>query len=143
MVSLKNEQRVRRKLFHLQSEKSKWKFKIGHQVRISKRRRVFEIGYVAGWSEEIFIVTDRFPTTPVTYAIKDLADEQIKGRFYEPELQLIVYIVMISSIVNLCINDRNTCLWSSLVSGSVGYLLLNASIKRKENDIVSHDNSIQ
>ena len=46
--------------------------------------------YVAGWSEEILIVTDRFPTTPVTYAIKDLTDEQIKGRFYEPELQLII-----------------------------------------------------
>ena len=26
----------------------------------------------------------------MTYAIKDLADEQIKGSFYEPELQLIV-----------------------------------------------------
>ena len=26
----------------------------------------------------------------MTYAIKDLADEKIKGRFYEPELQLIV-----------------------------------------------------
>ena len=26
----------------------------------------------------------------MTYAIKDLADEQIKGRLYEPELQLIV-----------------------------------------------------
>ena len=26
----------------------------------------------------------------MTYAIKDLTDEQIKGRFYEPELQLIV-----------------------------------------------------
>ena len=35
-VSLKNEQRVRRKLFHFQPEKSKWKFKIGQKVRISK-----------------------------------------------------------------------------------------------------------
>ena len=26
----------------------------------------------------------------MTYAIKDLVDEEIKGRFYEPELQLIV-----------------------------------------------------
>ena len=26
----------------------------------------------------------------MTYAIKDLADEEIKGRFYVPELQLIV-----------------------------------------------------
>ena len=53
-------------------------------------RQVFEKGYAAGWSEEIFVVTNRFPTTPVTYAIKDLADEEIKGRFYEPDLQLIV-----------------------------------------------------
>ena len=35
MVSLKNEQRVRRKLFHFLPEKSKWNFKIGQQVRIS------------------------------------------------------------------------------------------------------------
>ena len=59
-------------------------------MRISKRRQAFEKGYVAGWWEEIFIVTDRFPTTPVTYTIKDSADEKIKGMFYEPELQLIV-----------------------------------------------------
>ena len=59
-------------------------------MRISKRRQAFEKGYVAGWSEEFVIVNNRFPTTPVTYAIKDLADEKIKGRFYEPDLQLIV-----------------------------------------------------
>ena len=35
---------------------------------------------------------------------------------------LMVYIVVITNIVNLCISDTNTCLWSSLVSGSVGYL---------------------
>ena len=66
------------------------KVKVGQQVRISKRRQVFKNGYVAGWSEEIFIVTVRFPTTPVTYAIKNLTGDKIKGRFYEPELQLIV-----------------------------------------------------
>ena len=49
-------------------------------MRISKRRQVFEKGYVAGWSVEIFIVTDRFLTTPLTYAIKDLAEEEIKKK---------------------------------------------------------------
>ena len=83
MASRKNKQRIRRKLFHLQPEKIKWKFKIGQQVRISKRRHIFEKGYVAGWSEEIFIVTNGFHTTPVRYAIEDLADEEVKGRFYE------------------------------------------------------------
>ena len=38
----------------------------------------------------MFIVSNRFPTTPVMYAIKDLAVDEIKGRFYEPEFQLIV-----------------------------------------------------
>ena len=43
-----------------------------------------------GWAEEIFIISMKFPTTPVTYAIKNMADEEIKGRLYEPELQLII-----------------------------------------------------
>ena len=51
-----------------------------------------------------------------------------------------VYIVLIISIVNLCISDINTCLWSSFVSGSVGYLLSSPSIsKKKENDVISYD----
>ena len=51
---------------------------------------------------------------------------------------LMVYIVVITSIVNLCISDKNTCLWSSLVSGSVDYLLSSPSIsKNKENEVVS------
>ena len=29
-------------------------------------------------------------TTPVTPALKDVADEEIKGRFHEPELQLTI-----------------------------------------------------
>ena len=56
---------------------------------------------------------------------------------------LMVYIVVITGIVNLCISDINTCLWSSLVSGSVGYLLLSPSIsKKKENDVISYDSTI-
>ena len=74
-------------LFHLQPEQSKYKFKVRQQARISKRRQEFEKVYLAGWSKEIFIVSNRFPTTPVMYAIKDLAVCEIKERFYEPELQ--------------------------------------------------------
>ena len=44
----------------------------------------------------------------------------------------IVYIEVISSIVNLCMSDSNTCLWSSLVSGSDGYLLPNPSISERK-----------
>ena len=59
-------------------------------MRISKRKQAFEIAYLPGWSKDIFIISKKFPTTPVTYAMKDVADEEIKGRFYEPELQLII-----------------------------------------------------
>ena len=43
-----------------------------------------------GWSEEIFMISKKFSTTPVPFAIKDVADDDIKGRFYEPELHLII-----------------------------------------------------
>ena len=32
----------------------------------------------------------RYATVPVTYGLQDLADEDIKGRFYEQELQKVV-----------------------------------------------------
>ena len=59
-------------------------------MRISKRKQAFEKSYLPGWSEEIFVISKKFPTTPVTYAIKDMSDKEIKGRFYEPKLQLII-----------------------------------------------------
>jgi len=32
----------------------------------------------------------RLPTIPVTYELRDLAGETIKGRFYEPEIQKVL-----------------------------------------------------
>jgi len=32
------------------------------------------------WSEQIFEITTRLPTVPVTYKLKDLGDETIKGK---------------------------------------------------------------
>ena len=55
-----------------------------------------------------------------------------------------IYIVVITSIVNFFSSDKNTCLWSSLVSGSVGYLLPSPSIsKKKENDVIAYDSTIE
>ena len=89
-VNVKNEDLVRQKLFHKHPEKPTWRFDIGQRVRISKRKQAFEKGYFPGCSEEIFVIIKKFTTTPVTYAIKDMSEEEIKGRFYEPELQLII-----------------------------------------------------
>ena len=57
---------------------------------------------------------------------------------------LMVYIVVITSIVSLCISDKNTFLWSSLASGSVGNLLPSPSnCKKKENDVISYHSTIE
>lgn len=59
----------------------------GEYVRITKKRLAFERGYTPNWSFEIFIINDILTTQPVTYRIRDLLDEIIKGSFYEQELQ--------------------------------------------------------
>ena len=66
---------------------SKPKFKVGDKVRISKyKRKTFDKGYTPNWTEEIFTVDKIQYTNPITYKIKDLTTEEIKGKFYEPEL---------------------------------------------------------
>ena len=64
------------------------KFAIGDRVRISKyKRKVFDKGYTPNWTEEIFVIDKVITTKPVTYNIVDLMKEEIKGSFYEQELQ--------------------------------------------------------
>jgi hypothetical protein len=42
---------------------------------------------------------------------------------------LIAYIVILVSLINLCFNTNNICLWSTLASGTIGYLLPSPSLK--------------
>ena len=62
-------------------------FKIGDKVRISKYREIFDKSYKGNWSEELFIINKIQPTIPITYKIKYLLGEDIKGSFYRQELQ--------------------------------------------------------
>lgn len=63
------------------------KFKKGDYVRISKVRGVFDKGYEAGWTEEVFKIVKVNKTKPPTYDLEDLKGEEIKGKFYEEEMQ--------------------------------------------------------
>ena len=63
------------------------KFSVGDEVRITKKKEVFEKGYTARWTEEIFTIKEIRETNPITYKLKDLKGEEIEGTFYEPELQ--------------------------------------------------------
>jgi hypothetical protein len=68
----------------------KWKFMIGDTVRISKYKNIFQKGYLRNWTDELFTVTERYPTHPVTYGLQDLLGEHIKGKFYEQEIQKVI-----------------------------------------------------
>ena len=67
--------------------KNKPKFKVGDRVRIFKWKDRFEKGFKGYWTSEIFVVDEILKTTPITYKIKDLDNEEITGKFYESELQ--------------------------------------------------------
>ena len=84
-----NELTVWRNLYpdRLKIHKINPKFSVGDKVRISKKKMTFEKGYTTRWTEEIFKITKILNTNPITYKVTDLNGEEIKGTFYEPELQ--------------------------------------------------------
>jgi len=86
-VEPKNEQIVRQRLYPLKPKNFKWKYNVGDTVRISTPGHVFTKGYTDRWSQELFTITYRHKTQPVTYNLKDMSNEPIKGRFYEFEIQ--------------------------------------------------------
>lgn len=71
--------------------KRKPKFDVGSVVRIARIKGVFEKGYEANWSREIFTVHQvRIPDTktePITYKLTDRRGEKLAGSFYTEELQ--------------------------------------------------------
>ena len=85
----KNELTVWRNLYpdRFKTNRLTPKFSVGDEVRITKKKKVFEKGYTTRWTEEIFTITEVQNTNPVTYKLTDLQGEEIKGTFYEPELQ--------------------------------------------------------
>ena len=67
----------------------KSKFKVDDVVRVSRTKGVFEKGYDAGWSREEFKIAVVLPTNPPTYQLQDYNGEEIKGSFYEQEMQIV------------------------------------------------------
>ena len=91
-VTAENEKKVWHTLYddHNVVKNVKYKFKIGDQVRISKMKRTFEKGYLSNFSNEIFTISKQIPRDPPVYKLKDLDGEELKGTFYEKELQKII-----------------------------------------------------
>ena len=59
----------------------------GDVVRISKLKHVFEKGYTANWTTELFTIIRVLPSTPTTYLLKDYNNKPLRGAFYQEELQ--------------------------------------------------------
>ena len=93
LVNSENEDEVFHALYHNvldNVQPVKYKFKIDDQVRISKIKRKFEKGYLPNYSKEIFTVSKTVPQNPAVYKLKDYDGEELKGTFYDKELQKVI-----------------------------------------------------
>ena len=83
-----NYQQVFKNLYlkKVQTRNKQPKFKVGDKVRISVKKDIFEKGFTINWSDKIYTINEVLKTLPPTYKIKD-DREEIKGSFYEQELQ--------------------------------------------------------
>lgn len=65
-----------------------YKFKIDSLVRISHVRQPFDRAYQQKWTSEIFKVNKRFTRQSIPqYQLMDFLNEEVKGSFYQSELQ--------------------------------------------------------
>ena len=89
-VNKTNEKHIKNTVYNYDIINKKPKYKINDIVRISlKRRELFDkpTGNIK-WSEELFRIYKINKSNVITYQLKDMNDEIIKGIFYEKELQL-------------------------------------------------------
>ena len=89
-VNKLNEKHIKNTVYNYDISNKKPKFKINDLVRISlKRRALFDkpTGNIK-WSEQIYKIYKINKSNVITYQLKDMNNEIIKGQFYEKELQL-------------------------------------------------------
>ena len=89
-VNKSNEKHIKNTVYNYNIINKKPKYKINDLVRISlKRRQLFDkpTGNIK-WSEELFKIYKINKSNVISYQIKDMNNEIIKGIFYERELQL-------------------------------------------------------
>ena len=91
-VTPENEQKLYEKLYLPEEIKNEntpvnFQFEVGDRVRLTYLRNPFHRGYQENYIEEVFTITRKYKTHPPRYKLKDHKGEEIKGSFYEPELQ--------------------------------------------------------
>ena len=89
-VNKLNEKHIKNTVYNYDITNIKPKFKINDLVRISlKRRTLFDkpSGDIK-WSEQLYKIYKINKSNVITYQLKDMNEEIIKGQFYTKELQL-------------------------------------------------------
>lgn len=87
-IQSKNWKKVHQNLYGSMKDLiKKPKFNVGDKVRISKKKKTFEKGFTPNWTEEVFTISKVKATKPPTYEIEDSKGDEVKGTFYEAELQ--------------------------------------------------------
>lgn len=64
-------------------------FKVGDSVRITRKKGTFEKGYEMTYTWEVFYISKVKSTHPITYGVRDYNGGEVKGSFYDSELQLV------------------------------------------------------
>ena len=86
-VNESNEEAILHSTYSHIKVKNKPRFNTGDIVRISKEKALFEKGYTARWSTELFKIASIKLTNPIVYLLEDMQGEPISGSFYAEELQ--------------------------------------------------------
>ena len=69
-----------------------FKYKVDESVRIGKTRTRFDRFYDEKWSNEVFTIISRARRDKINvYKLKDKLDANVRGKFYESELQRVTY----------------------------------------------------
>lgn len=88
----KKEKEILKKVYRrLKIVQKRPKFKVGDYVRVSKNKLLFEKGYTQTYSVELYKIKDVKLSNPRTYILENDKGEEVKGRFYETELQKTAY----------------------------------------------------
>ena len=112
------------------------KFSIGDNVRITKKKKMFDKGYTQRWTEEVLKISKIQLTIPVTYKITDYNGVEIQGSFYEQELQKTSQVVLRIEKILRRKGDKSLVKW-------VGYSdAINSWIDTKTIDKLTTDKSL-
>jgi len=86
-VTYKNERELWSKMYDdIKLKPIKFQYKIGDHVRVSKTKQVFDKGYIANFSPDVYVIVERLPRQPPVYKLKDINGDMLDGVFYEKEM---------------------------------------------------------